>query len=82
MSQKRLTEREDVFARRYEYDDEEIVVADLGPGDEDVTVDVVDDVAILVIDDGDEERQVELEVPDGGAEAFITNGVLTIEVRQ
>ena len=82
MSLKRVSEREDIFARHYQYDDEELLVADLGVADEDATVDVVDDVAIVVVADEDEPRQLELELPDGGAEAFITNGVLTIGVRR
>jgi len=80
MSLKHIAEREDVFTRRYEYGDEEVLVADLGVSGE-ATVDVLDDVAIVVFEDEDGPRQLELELPDGEAEAFITNGVLTIEVR-
>ena len=79
MSQKHIAERDDVFARRYDYDDEEVLVADLGVSGE-ASVDVLEDVAIVVFEDEGESRQMELELPDGEAEAFITNGVLTIEV--
>ncbi|WP_137285173.1 DUF7127 family protein [Halorussus salinisoli] len=80
MSLKHIADREDVFARRYVYDDDaEVLVADLGVGN-DASVDVLDDAAIVVFEDEDEARQIELQLPDGGAEAFITNGVLTIEV--
>ncbi|MFC7079826.1 DUF7127 family protein [Halorussus caseinilyticus] len=79
MSLKHIADRDDVFARRYVYDDEEVLVADLGVGN-DATVDVLDDAAIVVFEDDDEARQIELQLPESGAEAFITNGVLTIEV--
>jgi len=81
MSLKRITERDDVFARRYQYDDGEVLAADLGVAGE-ASVDVFGDEAIVVVEDGDETRQLELRLPDGEAEAFITNGVLTIEVGQ
>lgn len=60
--------------QRLEYDDEVVFALDLGPG-VDATVDVVDGTAIVVA--GDE--QFEFEVP-AGAQAFIHNGVLTVEV--
>ena len=62
---------------RMEYtDDTTVLAADVGPG-RDATVDLLDDVAIVVV--GDE--QYEFEVPgDGDAQAFIRNGVLTVEV--
>ncbi|MFC4448033.1 DUF7127 family protein [Halorussus aquaticus] len=79
MSLKHITERDDVFARRYDYGDEEVLVADLGDAGE-ASVDVLGNEAIVVFEDEDGTRQIELQLPDGGAEAFITNGVLTIEV--
>ena len=79
MSLKRISETDDVFTRRYEYDDEAVVAADLGVSAE-ATVDVLGDVAIVVFENEDGSEQVELELPDGEAEAFITNGVLTVEV--
>jgi hypothetical protein len=61
----------------YDYDDgSTLLVADLGHGT-DASVDVVDDTAIVVV--GDEQYDVDL--PNRGtAQAFIKNGVLTIEV--
>ncbi|WP_135830046.1 DUF7127 family protein [Halorussus halobius] len=81
MTLKHIEERDDVFARRYEYDDGEILAADLGVGSE-ASVDVLGEEAIVVVEDGDETRQLELQLPEGEAEAFITNGVLSIEVGQ
>ncbi|WP_435193888.1 DUF7127 family protein [Natronomonas sp. EA1] len=65
----------DVLARRYDYEDTTVFVADLGATD-DASVDVVDGTAIIVI--GDE--QYELELPGGEARASINNGVVTVEV--
>jgi hypothetical protein len=64
------------FVREYEYDDETVVVADLGDGG---SVDVVGDTAIVVLDDAD---QFELALPTGDATAFMNNGVLTVEVHR
>jgi len=67
--------REGTTLRRYEYEDAVVYAGDLGQiGD--ATVDVVDDTAIVVA--GDE--QYDLDLPSGDAEAFIHNGILTIEV--
>lgn len=66
---------EDGLARTFDYGDATTYVVDLG--DDDGAVDVVGDTAIVVV--GDEEYDVD--VPDGAeVQAFIKNGVLTIEV--
>jgi hypothetical protein len=65
---------DDVGLRRYDYGDETVLAADLGP-ERDAAVDVVDGTAIVVVDG----EQYDLEL-DGDARAFIRNGVLTIEV--
>jgi hypothetical protein len=59
-----------------EYDDGSVVLAvDVGPG-RDASVDVVGETVIVVIDD----EHYEFEAPGDGAQAFIKNGVLTVEV--
>jgi hypothetical protein len=65
---------EEVAMRRYEYDDGVVLAADFGPSGE-AAVDVVDGTVIVVTHDD----QYELDV-EGDAKAFISNGVLTIEV--
>lgn len=66
------------FVRQYDYGDVRVVAADLGR--DDATVDVVGDTAIVAFDDGE---QIDLALPDGGqVDAFIRNGVLTIEVSE
>ncbi|MDR9380190.1 MAG: hypothetical protein RI560_00755 [Natronomonas sp.] len=66
----------DAVARHYEYDDSAIIVADFGfvTG----SVDVVDDTAIVVIDDD----QYEFDVPAGVDRAVMNNGVVSIEVER
>ncbi|SNZ04126.1 hypothetical protein SAMN06269185_0455 [Natronoarchaeum philippinense] len=76
MNVEQLSEREGQHARRFEYDDRTEIVADLGVGVEG-NVDVLDDAVIVVTEEGE---QLELDVPETGAEAFIKNGVLTIEL--
>jgi len=66
----------DVGVSRREYEDRVEVVADFGPGTE-ASIDVVDGTVIVVVDD----EQHELTV-DGDAQAFIKNGVVTIEVNE
>lgn len=74
--QQRFTEQEGAVAQ-YEYDDEIVLVADIGPGT-DGSVDVVDRTAVIVVN----EKQYEFDIPEGDAQAFIKNGVVTIEVER
>lgn len=66
----------DVEVRRFDYDDSTVLAADFGYT-ESSSADVVGDTVIVVDDD----ETVELTV-DGDARAFISNGVLTVEVDQ
>ena len=75
MNVQQFAERDDQFARRYVYDDTVVVAADLDATD--AAVDVLEDTVIVVTDDD----QYELDVA-GDPEAFMQNGVLTIEVNQ
>jgi len=64
--------------RRYEYDDEWAIAADLGAvadGDAAVDVDVVGETAIVIVDG---ETEAELELPGEAASVVAENGVLTI----
>lgn len=62
--------------RRVEYDGGVELVADFGPGNQ-PTVDVVDNTAIVIVDD----EQFEFDLPDD-AEVFMSNGIITIEVNE
>jgi hypothetical protein len=57
-------------------EDSHVVVADLGPG-VDGSVETLDDTAIIVFED---DETVELDLPSAPESAFMTNGVLTIEL--
>ena len=59
-----------------------VIAADLGPSVADADVDVLADTAIVVTGAGEDEPQVELDLPEGDAEVFIKNGVLTIELKE
>ncbi len=73
--------RSDVPVRQYDYEDGSLLVADLGPRVAEASIEVLDDVAIVVVEGPDGEEQFELELPEAGVKnTFITNGVLTIEV--
>ncbi|WP_096394534.1 Hsp20/alpha crystallin family protein [Halorubrum trapanicum] len=65
--------------RRYEYDDEWVVAADLGVDDETVTVDTVGGTAIVVVEGPDGPVESEFELPGAAADAAVNNGVLTVE---
>jgi hypothetical protein len=73
-----LPDDHDVAVRRYEAAGGDAIAVDFGPGRA-PTVDVLGDTAIVVF--GDDE-QVELDLPGENAQAFITNGILTIEVSE
>ncbi len=67
---------DDAPVRRFEYDDgTHVLAADVGV-ETDASVDVVGDTAIVVTG----AEQYDLDVPAGDAQAFIKNGVLTVEV--
>lgn len=69
---------DDAAVREFEYDDGTTVFAvDVGPS-ADASAEVVDGTVIVVADD----EQYDIELPGGDAQAFIRNGVLTIEVTE
>lgn len=74
MSLKETLGESDIEVRRYEYEDAVELVADFGI-QHDGTVEIVDDTAIIVVDG----TQYEVEL-DGDAQAFMNNGVVSIEV--
>jgi hypothetical protein len=68
--------REGIEMRRFEYGDRTELVADLGRASQ-PSVDVVGDTVIVVVDGEQHEVEVSADV-----EVFITNGVLTLEVKE
>lgn len=59
----------------YTYDDQTLIAVDLGP-DADPVVDVVDETAIIVLND----NQWEIDVPENSVQAVNSNGILTFKV--
>ncbi|MFB6070448.1 MAG: hypothetical protein ABEJ76_05435 [Halanaeroarchaeum sp.] len=82
MTDLRQSQADEVLQRRYEYEDETVLVADLGSVAENATVDVVDGTAVVVIEGPEGPSQYEFQVPEGSAHTFINNGVLTVEVSE
>jgi len=78
MTQRHTTDRRERFLRRYDYDDGAVIAADLEAADEHVTVDTVDDTAIVVIEREGDDEEFEFELPGAAASVDIGNGVLTI----
>ena len=68
------------LVRAYEYDAGTTIAVDFGPQGADAAVDVADGTVIVV--GADPEEQYELELPVGAvdAQAFMKNGVLTVEL--
>ncbi|WP_129112671.1 DUF7127 family protein [Halegenticoccus tardaugens] len=66
--------RGDVAIRRYDYDGDTVIAADFGPAVGELSVDVVDDTAIVVLGG----QQFEFEVPAEAHEVTVNDGVLTI----
>ncbi|GAB3669779.1 DUF7127 family protein [Halopiger thermotolerans] len=63
----------EAVVRAYDYDDESIIVADLGQTS-DIETDLVGKTAIMVIGD----RQFEFDLPPDAGGISIKNGILTI----
>jgi len=78
MNLNQFARQTDRFVREYDYGDTRVFAIDLDRSD--ATVDVVDDTAIVAFEDGD---QIDLALPSGAeVDAFIRNGILSIEVSQ
>lgn len=69
------SEREEITITEREYDDEQIVAVDFGPVAGQIELDVVDDTAIVVVD----ERQLEFDIPSDADDVTVNDGILTIK---
>ena len=70
----RDAEDRDAAVRTVEYDDTSLIVVDLGMPTVEVSVDVLDGMAIVVAGDD----QFEFELPPEATDVSVKNGVLTI----
>ena len=71
----REVDQQEVIIREYEYDNTTTIAADFGPEASDVSLDIVDGTAIVVMSG----EQFEFELPEDTDEIATNNGVLTIE---
>jgi len=67
------------FVRRYDYDEEWVIAADVGVGDEQLDVDVVDETAIVLVGGTTE---LEFELPGSVESVDTNNGVLVVRGSQ
>jgi len=63
------------FVRRYDYDDEWMIAADVGVGDDRMRIDVVGETAIVLVD---EETAMEFDLPGSVESVDTNNGVLVV----
>jgi hypothetical protein len=67
------------FVRRYDYDDEWVIAADVGVGDDRLRVDIVGETAIVLVD---EETALEFDLPGSVESVDTNNGVLVVRGTQ
>lgn len=67
-------EQEDIVISHREYENENVVAVDFGPG-ADATIDTIGDMAIVVAGD----RQFEFDVPEEATEISTNDGILLIK---
>lgn len=75
MERQQYADGEDILVRRYEYEDEWVVVADIGVSDERISVDVVDGTAIVVVDG---QTEAEFDLPGTAESVETNNGTLVV----
>ncbi|MFB6185954.1 MAG: Hsp20/alpha crystallin family protein [Halobacteriaceae archaeon] len=70
------------IVRQYSYSEEDVIVADLGIPDDEISVDILSDKIIVVSENPNIEFHEEFDIPQGAsATAFINNGLVTIKVK-
>ncbi|MFC4988674.1 Hsp20/alpha crystallin family protein [Saliphagus infecundisoli] len=80
MNIQQLARDDGQMVRQYAYEDSDVYAIDFGPAGDETTVDVADGTVIVVT--GDDQREFDLPEDAGDAQAFMKNGVLTIELEE
>ncbi|WP_248896777.1 DUF7127 family protein [Haloplanus halobius] len=76
MVRQQYTGKDGQFVRRYDYEDQWLIAADIGVDDDRLDIDIVDETAIVVVNG---ETEAEFDLP-GSAESVDTNhGILVVE---
>ena len=73
-----LARDDDRIVRQYQYDDGSVLAVDFGGVGTECSVDVVDGTVIVVV--GDQQHEFDIPVQASDAQAFMQNGVLTVEL--
>ena len=68
-------DKDDVTITEREYEDEQVIAVDFGPTGGKPSLDIVDDTAIVVVDD----EQFEFDIPSDANEVTVNDGILTIK---
>lgn len=79
MVSQQYTGENEQFIRRYEYDGEWVVAADIGVGDGRLDVDVAGGTAIVLVDG---QTELEFDVPGTAESVETNNGVLVVRGSQ
>ena len=79
MNNTQIANGDDRVLRRYEYEDDWVLAADLAVDDDSVEYDTVGETLILVFDDNGQVTETELDLPGPDADVTLNNGVLTVE---
>lgn len=67
--------QDSIVIRNEEYDEENVLAVDFGPTVGELSLDIVDDTAIVVAD----EKQFEFEIPDDADGVTVNDSILTIK---
>lgn len=67
------------FVRRYDYEDEWMIAADVGVGEDHLDVEIVGETAIVLVD---ERTELEVELPGSVETVDTNNGVLVVRGTQ
>lgn len=70
----RTADRQGAVVSEHKYDGESVIAVDFGTDHADLTVDIVDDTAIVIADS----EQFEFELPSEASKVTANNGILTI----
>ena len=79
MNNTQIANGDDRVLRRYEYEDDWVLAADLAVDDDSVEYDTIGETLIIVFDDNGQVTETELDLPGPDADVTLNNGVLTVE---
>ena len=73
-------QQHDLYVSRTDHDDGWTLAADLHPlADDEVTVELIDETAVVAVDTPMLRTEIDIDLPDADATATLHNGVLVVE---